>query len=56
MDNRKFYTVNEFSEMLGVSAQHIWNLLRKKSIKSLLVGQRRLIPALELERLIDSAE
>ena len=53
---REFYTVPEFAEMIGVSTQHIWNMLRRGKIKKIKVGERSLIPASELQRLIDSAE
>ena len=53
---KEAYTVPEFAMSTGVSEQHIWNMLRRGEIKKFKMGDRSLIPASELQRLIDSAE
>ena len=53
---REFYSINEFSEILGVSQQHIFNVIKRGEIKKVKVGGRSLIPISELQRLLDSAK
>ena len=55
-DNREFYSLNEFAKILGVSQQHIFNVIKRGEIKKVKVGKRSLIPVSELQRLLDSAK
>ena len=53
---KEFYSLNEFAKILGVSQQHIFNVIKRGEIKKVKVGKRSLIPVSELQRLLDSAK
>jgi excisionase family DNA binding protein len=53
---REFYSIPEFAKTLGVSNQHIFNVIKRGEIKKVKVGGRSLIPISELQRLLDSAK
>lgn len=46
------YTVAEASALLGVSARLVYNEIERGNIRAIEIGRRKLIPAVELERLL----
>jgi len=52
---RPLLTVDETAERLRVSRAMIYQSLKDGRIKSVRIGRRRLIPATEVERLINEA-
>lgn len=44
-------TPREFAKMLGVSANHVYNLIASGQVRVTRLGRRLLIPRYELERL-----
>jgi len=51
---RLAYTARELAQSCGVSEQHIFNLIRRGELASFRLGRRYLIPATELDRLMDT--
>lgn len=50
-ENRMAFSVAEVSEILGISIQHVWNLLRSGDIKKSKLGRRTLIHKTELDKI-----
>lgn len=50
--DRLAYSPSEAAAALGVSRQHIFNLIARGEIRSALIGRSRRIPATELDRLL----
>lgn len=48
---RKFYKVNEVAAMFGVHPNSVWRWIKQGKIKVSLIGGKKLIPAIEIERL-----
>ena len=53
---RLAYTPNEAAKALGVSRQHIYNMMNRGQLKSFKFGDARRIPAAEFDRLLATAE
>lgn len=49
--NDEFYTVKEVAQILKCSKNKVYDLLRKKKIKYLPLGDMKRIPREEIERL-----
>ncbi len=52
---RVAYSPAEFAEALGVSRQHVHNMIGRGELQSMKLGKARRIPATEIERLLDEA-
>ena len=50
------YSVAELAAALGVSQQHIFNMIKQNHIKKFKLGRRTLISTKEYERLIQELE
>lgn len=48
---RALYTVNETLQALGVSRPTLYGMLRARTLRSVLIGRSRRIPATEIERI-----
>lgn len=47
------HSASQTAEMLGVSKAHVYRLIRSGEIRAVRLGKRVLIPAREIERLIN---
>jgi excisionase family DNA binding protein len=56
MPERLAYSVDEAAEVIGVSRDHIYDLLRASRLKSIKSGRRRLIIKGQLEAYLASLE
>lgn len=54
-EDRLFYRQAEVARLLGVSPQFVAECIRKKEIKSARIGKVVLIPATEIDQLLQSA-
>ena len=52
MSEDRLYGIAEVAEKLGVSHFTVRRLVKNGSVKSVQIGDRRLIPAYELQRLL----
>tara|TARA_R100000808_G_scaffold22110_1_gene47980 strand:+ start:1173 stop:1355 length:183 start_codon:yes stop_codon:yes gene_type:complete len=50
------YSVAELATALGVSQQHIFNMIKQNQIKKFKLGRRTLISTKEYQRLIQEIE
>lgn len=53
---RLVYTVQEVTEMLGVSRSHVYELIRRNIIPTLDIGKRRVVPKKKFEEWINGKE
>ena len=53
---RLAYSVSELASMLGVSNQHIFNMINQGEIKKFKLGRRTLISIKEYERITQDLE
>jgi excisionase family DNA binding protein len=53
---RLAYSVNDIAEALGVSNQHIFNMIKQGEIKKFKLGRRTLISVKEFNKLIQKLE
>lgn len=51
---RLAYSVNEIAQALGVSNQHIFNMIKQDKIKKFKLGRRTLISVKEFNKLISN--
>ena len=49
---RRAFSPEEVSEILGCSKSHIWKMVRERQLKSTKLGRRRIIAASEIARLL----
>jgi excisionase family DNA binding protein len=49
-----FISVKDTARLLGVSTQHVYDLLNEKAFESRHIGRRRLVVAASLREFIDS--
>ena len=49
-------SVPDAAKMLGVSKNHLWDLIREGTVTTYRLGQRRLVPVTEIERIVRTAE
>lgn len=54
LPTRALYSLIESSEILGVSARALRDLHAARAIKTVKLGRRVMIPATELERIIEN--
>jgi excisionase family DNA binding protein len=52
---RRFYSMKETAQILGVSHITVFNHCKNKAIPSVLLGHRRLIPRAFIEELVEKA-
>jgi len=52
---RRAYSPEEVSEILGVSKSHVWKMLRQNELRSTKLGRRRIISSAEIERILGRA-
>ncbi len=52
---RVAYSPAEFADALGVSRQHVHNMIARGELHSMKLGKARRIPATEIERLLRDA-
>lgn len=52
MNDRRAYSPHEVALLLGCSRRTIYNRLHDGSLRSVVFGNRRLIPSEELERVL----
>jgi excisionase family DNA binding protein len=53
---RRFFGPQEVADQLGTSRGFIYSLMEAGDLRSLKLGGRRIIPASEIERLVEMAE
>ena len=53
---RLAYSVNDIAKALGVSNQHIFNMIKQGEIKKFKLGRRTLISVKEFNKLIQKLE
>jgi excisionase family DNA binding protein len=49
------YRINTFCDLMGIGRSHFYNLVNEGQIRTIMIGERRLVPASEAERLLASA-
>jgi excisionase family DNA binding protein len=47
------WPVNDAAKLFGVSASHVWGLIRKGKLRAFKIGRRTLISQKEINRLLD---
>lgn len=50
----QLYSVTKVVELLSVSERYVWMLIERGELKSVKVGNRRLVPAEDLRDFVDS--
>ncbi|NDB68790.1 MAG: DNA-binding protein [Methylocystaceae bacterium] len=50
---RRGYSVAEACELLGCSESHGWKMLRDGQLKGVSLGRRKIIPANEIDRVLE---
>jgi excisionase family DNA binding protein len=50
------YSVRETARLLSISPRHIYNLIDRGTIRSVRLGCRKLVPRIEIERILDQAD
>lgn len=53
---RLAYSTAEAAESIGVSRQHVYNLIRHGSLRTVTLGKRRLVPRSALLELLGESE
>jgi len=53
---KHFYSVSEFAQILGICSRTMRTLLKNNSVKAVRLGGKYFIPKIELERLTNSEE
>lgn len=48
------FKVNPFCEMLGIGRTTFYNLVKEKKLHTVMIGGRRVVPASEIDRLLNS--
>lgn len=53
LEERRAYTVREFCSSFRVSHSHVYELMKRGQLRSVLVGGRRLIPVEAAEAILN---
>lgn len=56
MPEKRCYTIKDLQEMLGVTRQTVYELLKKKEFKWVVVGRRYLISRKSFDMWLDGTE
>ena len=56
MDKSELLTVHEAAERLRISKWMLYNLIRSRRLRSIKIGDRRLIPVAALRAFLDELE
>lgn len=56
MQEKKFYTMKEVSEILGCAYLTVWGLCNRKELPSKLLGNKRYIPIKAIKKLEELSE
>lgn len=53
LDRPAGYSVGAFAQQLAISRSGVYNLIKAGEVRSVKIGGRRIIPATEIDRLLD---